>query len=72
MNGENLNSTFKRPDIKKIQIGDTVRMPLSYQTGRRLLEGKVVYIHPKLRFFTVEFTGENYRIRESYCAHGPV
>ena len=67
-----MENVFKRPDIHGLRVGDTVRMPMSFQSSRRLMEGKVVYIHPKLRFFTVEFTGENYRIRESYCAYGPV
>jgi hypothetical protein len=62
---------FKRPDIHVLQVGDTVRMTISFQSGRKLMEGKVVYIHPKLRFFTVEFSGEDYRIKESYCANGP-
>ena len=65
-----MSDTFKKPDIHKLSVGDTVRMPLSYQTGRRLLEGTVVYIHPKLRFFRVEFKVGDTLIRESYCAYG--
>ena len=67
-----MDTVYKRPDIHGLQVGDSVRMPISFQSGRRLVEGKVVYIHPKLRFFTVEFTGESSRIKESYCAYGPV
>ena len=62
---------YKRPDINKLRLGDLVRMPMSHQGGLVPQEGTVVYIHPKLRFFTLEFTGDNYRIRESYCAYGP-
>ena len=67
-----MDTVYKRPDIHVLQVGDAVRMPISFQSGRKLMEGKVVYIHPKLRFFTVEFTGESSRIKESYCAYGPV
>lgn len=65
-------SCFKRPDINKLRIGDVVRMPMSHQSGMTTQEGTVVYIHPKMRFFTLEFICETYRIRESYCAYGPV
>ena len=65
-----MSGLFRKPDIHKLTVGDTVRMPLSYQTGRRLLDGTVMYIHPKLRFFTLEFVVGNTRIRESYCAYG--
>ncbi len=53
----------------KLQLGDTLVLPLCFQPGLRK-EGTVVYIHPEKRFFTAEFDcGEN-SIRESYCAHG--
>jgi len=67
-----IETCYKRPDINKLRIGDTVRMPMSHQNGLFPQEGKVVYIHPKLRFFTLEFVCESNRIRESYCAYGPV
>ena len=63
---------LKRPDIREMKIGDTVCLPLSFQSGAGPLEGKVVYIHPQLRFFTAEFICGNNRIRESYCAYGPL
>lgn len=31
-------------------------------------EGEVIYIHPKGRFYTVEFTLPNGKVRESYYA----
>ncbi len=67
-----MDTAFKRPYIRGLQVGNTLRMPISFRSSQRPTEGKVVYIHPKLRFFTVEFRGEAYRIRESYCAYGPV
>ena len=45
-----------------VQIGDTVkRRPLTFsksidaETRKPLLEGRVVYVHPKGRFHVVEF-----------------
>lgn len=36
------------------------------QTERRTAKGHVVYIHPKGRFYTVEFQLANGAIRETY------
>jgi hypothetical protein len=55
------------PDITKLQIGDTVTVPVNSWTSLPPQKGKVVYIHPKRRFFTVQFDNG---IKESYCAHG--
>ena len=66
-----MQSNHKRPDINKLNLGDTVRMPLSHLSGMCPQDGTVVYIDPKLRFFTLEFIFGNNRIRESYCAYGP-
>ena len=66
-----IETRFKRPDINKLRIGDVVRMPMSHQNGMSPYEGTVVYIHPKKRFFTWEFTCDSNRIKESCCAYGP-
>ncbi len=63
-------TNFRRPDIRKLKLGDIVRMPMSFQSGMLPQEGVVVYIHPKLRFFTLGFICGNNKIRESYCAYG--
>ncbi len=60
-----------------MKVGDTVRKSISVSTtsgttGDRTLEetvvreGKVVYVHPKGRFYTAEFTFRDGTIRESY------
>ena len=59
-----------RPDINALEIGDEVSVPISGIGSSDLHRGKVVYVHPKKRFFTVEF--EETGIRESYCAYGPL
>ena len=61
-------------DIFKLKIGDVVHVPIYPKVRTAILEpGRVVYIHPKKRFFTVEFLIESgARIRESYNAYGPL
>ena len=59
-----------RPDINQVQIGDEVCLPITYAKDLEPQKGRVAYIHPKKRFFTVEFDGNH--IRESYCAYGPI
>lgn len=47
-------------DIFKLKIGDVVHVPIYPKVRTAILEpGKVVYIHPKKRFFTVEFLMES-------------
>lgn len=65
-----MNTGFARPDISKLELGDMVRIPLSFQNGLTLQYGQVVYIHSRRRFFTVEFSAGRNRIRESFCAFG--
>ena len=62
---------IKRPDIQKLDIGDTLWLPLSVQSGK-IFAGRVVYVHPGLHFFTVEFLFDSGIIRESYNACGPM
>lgn len=59
-----------RPDINEVAIGDEVKLPIVCLANLPSQNGKIVYIHPKKRFFTVEF--EESKIRESYCAYGPL
>ncbi len=47
-------------DIFKLKIGDVVHVPIYPKVRTAILEpGRVVYIHPKKRFFTVEFLMES-------------
>ena len=59
-----------RPDIDRVAIGDEVSLPICGVSQGELVNGNVIYIHPKKRFFTVEFEGTH--IRESFCAYGPL
>ena len=61
-------------DIFKLKIGDVVKMPVYPKVRTAFLEtGRVVYIHPEKRFFTVEFTTETgSHFRESYSPYGPL
>ena len=64
-----------------MQIGDMVRVPaLIRQVGAwrpddvqpqeaELLRGRVVYIHPKGRYFTVEFEFGKHKLLESFFFH---
>ncbi len=63
---------INRPDIKNMKLGDTVYVPVTFDHNFEFHEGKIVYIHPELRFYTVEFQCGESRIRESYCAYGPL
>ena len=66
-----MNYGAKYPGIDKLQLGDTLVLPLCFQPGLRK-EGTVVYIHPEGRFYTLEFTfpggldGKPRKFRESY------
>lgn len=61
-------------DIIRMKLGDEVRLPVFPRTHALGFDvGKVVYIHPKKRFFTVEFvTASGAAIRESYNPAGPL
>lgn len=59
-----------RPDIDRVKVGDEVNLPVTFLNDMPSFAGYVVYIHPKKRFFTVEF--EKSHIRQSYCAYGPL
>lgn len=61
-------------DIFKLKTGDVVHVPIYPKVRTAILEpGRVVYIHPQKRFFTVEFSMESgSRIRESYNPYGPL
>ena len=60
-------------DMDKLKIGDRFKAPIYPRVWEtRLEEGTIVYIHPKKRFFTVEFfTETGIPIRESYHPAGP-
>lgn len=57
-----------RPDMDALAIGDEVLVPIVCLPNVDKQIGKVVYIHPEKRYFTVEFPDS--KIRESYCSHG--
>ena len=59
-----------RPDIEKVQIGDTVHVPMGFVKDNPTVKATVTYVHPKKRFFQVEFEGTT--IKESFCAYGPL
>ena len=59
-----------RPDINALAVGDEVCVPINCIPSIPKQLATVVYVHPKKRFFTVEF--KDTKIRESYCAHGPL
>ena len=61
-------------DMDKMRIGDKFRAPIYPSVReRKLEEGTIVYIHPKKRFFTVEFITETgTTIRESYHPARPL
>lgn len=50
-----------------MQIGDTMFLHPSQSTGGKVYPCTVVYIHPKRRFFTVEFSFErNDGVKQSF------
>lgn len=49
-----------------IHLGDTVTRHI--EATNRKATGKVVYIHPKDRYYTVEFDLGFYKFRESFNA----
>ena len=54
-----------------LKVGDTLTLPIYPEHQPK--EGKVVYIHPKGIFFTVEFdTPYGVKVRESFPMSGPV
>lgn len=54
-----------------IQLGDMVSLPLYPHTEADLHIGKIVYIHPRRYYFTVEYTTERGSvIRESFIPRG--
>ena len=60
-------------DIATMKIGDEIRARIYPNVTAGSLTGRVVYIHPKKRFFTLEFTtASGARIRESYAPGGPL
>lgn len=56
-----------------LKLGDEVDLPVFPKIpDAHLSLGKVVYIDPKKRFFTLEFTTPlGRKIRESYSFYGP-
>lgn len=50
--------------IKRLQVGDTTTEFLT--SVNQTLTGKVVYVHPERRFYTVEFEFEYGKFRESF------
>ena len=61
-------------DMKRMKLGDRIDLPVYPKVNEAVLSlGEVVYIHPKKRFFTLEFTTDRGRkIRESYIPRGPI
>lgn len=60
--------------MEKLRLGDEIRLRLYPKVdGVYLSPGKVVYIHPDKRFFTLEFTTLlGVKIRQSCIPHGPM
>ena len=57
--------------IAAMRIGDVVMLPMYPPTEADLKVGRVVYIHPKKRFFTLEYeTLKGVKIRESFVPWG--
>lgn len=61
-------------DINTLKLGDVIAVaPFPKVNGLGIKEGTITYIHPKKRFFTVEFRINNTLvIRESYKPYGPL
>ena len=58
-------------NINSIEIGNTVMLPIYPRTDANIKEGKVVYIHPEKRFFTLEYeVPSGAKIRESFVPRG--
>ena len=58
-----------------VKVGQTVKQLVNFSqdksegrpTDKELLYGKVIYVHPKRRFYTVEFTmWDGTKIRSSF------
>ena len=53
-----------------LRVGAQVTLPphfgYEYLTDERPMSGRVVYIHPRRRFFTVEFSAGERSFRENY------
>ena len=60
--------------IGSLRLGDRINLPVYPGVkGYSVSAGRVVYIHPEKRFFTLEFTTElGNKIRQSYIPHGPM
>ena len=60
--------------FEKLNIDDELGIPVYPRAGEdSLTVGRVVYIHPKKRFFTLEYTTkEGKKIRESFIPYGPI
>lgn len=58
-----------------LTVGSTVTCLTSYGVDNsdpgRLMTGRVIYIHPKGRFYTVEFPVGSRTFRENYFCTGP-
>lgn len=53
--------------IEKLKIGDKVKKVLSNVDTKDPYEGTVIWIHPKKRFYRVEFVmSDGQKLRESY------
>lgn len=67
-----MNEPIRKENIAKLKLGDIVkRRPNPYVESARIEHGRVVYIHPQLRFFTLAFTAKNGAVfRESYIPNG--
>ena len=58
-------------NLETLKVGDSVELPIYPE--HTCHEGKVVFIHPEKRFFTVEFSLDGgIFIRESFPFHGPM
>lgn len=59
--------------VMALKPGDRVRVrAYPSTTGYELEEGIVTYIHPELRFITLEYTNAlGQKFRQSFIPHGP-
>lgn len=65
-----LNAPEGRSEWLNIRLGDEILAKIEYgMTGGSMLppeKGRVVYIHPEGRFYTLEFRFDRGSFRESY------
>ena len=57
-------------NLAKLKVGDHIELPLYPE--RTPLPGKVIYIHPRRRFFRVRFDTPHGPVVEAFNFYGPL